>query len=198
MGDRAVTRRTSLAIAAGLPLDDWQRLGDQIHTIAESSTWWLGDWLVYGQTEYPDRYKQVIARTALDYQTLRNYAWVVRRFPPAARHAGLSFQHHAEAAGLPEDEREIWLARAEEHGWSRNELRTRIRARCRDDAAEGVQQVRVNLVESQRQLWSEAAGRCEQDLLSWMVSTLDSAAATALDAGAGAGADERHRLSSAG
>ena len=50
----------------------------------------------------------------LDYQTLRNYAWVARRFPAGRRRAGVSFAHHAEVARLPEPEQDYWLRRAED------------------------------------------------------------------------------------
>ena len=40
----------------------------------------------------------------LDYQTLRNYAWVARRFAMSRRRDTLSFGHHAEVPALPEPE----------------------------------------------------------------------------------------------
>lgn len=163
-------------------MNDWQFLGGQIQTVADSSAWWLGDWLLYGQNEYPNRYRDAIAQTALDYQTLRNYAWVARRFAPDRRRARLSFQHHAEVAGLPENDREPWLTQAEEHGWSRNELRRRVRGRGRDESEGSTLHLRMNLPEHQRRRWQDAAASCEQDLLSWMTAILDSAAVAALRA----------------
>src|SRR4051794_9657427 len=91
---RAMTKRTTLAIPQGMPIGAWRNLGRQIFVISDSSAWWLGDWLIYGQSEYPDRYKHAIAETNLDYQTLRNYAWVARRFVPGRRREKVSFQHH--------------------------------------------------------------------------------------------------------
>lgn len=36
---------------------------------------------MYGQAAYTGRYRDAIEQASLDYQTLRNYAWVARRFP---------------------------------------------------------------------------------------------------------------------
>jgi hypothetical protein len=170
-----------------MPIDDWTRIGRQIFVIGDSSAWWLGDWLIYGRSQYPDRYKRAIAETALDYQTLRNYAWVARRYPPERRRSALSFQHHAEVAGLPVDEQDRWLAHAETSGWSRNELRSRLRAsraslRDSQDPADRVLEIHMDVPPTRRRRWSEAASTSDQDLVSWMVSVLDRAASIALEA----------------
>jgi len=47
---------------------------------AVSSAWCLGDGLIAGQAAYGSRNRDAIGRTGLDYQTLRNYAWVAGRF----------------------------------------------------------------------------------------------------------------------
>jgi hypothetical protein len=168
-----------------MPITAWRHLGKQIFVIADSSAWWLGDWLIYGQAAYPDRYRHAIAETSLDYQTLRNYAWVARRFTPNRRRERLSFQHHAEVAGLPENEQEALLTQAELNRWSRNQLRRQIQQRrgtARDLKAEVVQ-LQVNLVADQKQRWQEAAERADTDLLAWIVSILDRAASSQLEIG---------------
>ncbi|RKT54708.1 hypothetical protein C8E97_3356 [Saccharothrix australiensis] len=172
-----LTKRTSLALPARIPLEDWRGIGQHISAIAESSAWWLGDWLIYGQEEYPDRYRRAIEETGLDYQTLRNYAWVARRFPPARRRAALSFQHHAELASLTAGEQDEWLDRAEEFRWSRNELRNRVRVGRRAVKPAEDARLRVDIIPDQRQRWQDAAATAEQDLLTWIVSVLDEAAA---------------------
>lgn len=172
----AVTRRTSLEIPAGMTIDTWRSLGHQIHVVADSSAWWLGDWLVYGQSQYPDRYRKAVTETGLDYQTLRNYAWVVRRFAPERRRAKLSFQHHAEVAGLPAAEQDEWLACAEEGRWSRNELRRRIRAARTNEGSLEAVHIRMSPSDQQRARWQAAAETTDKDLVEWIVDTLDSAA----------------------
>jgi hypothetical protein len=171
-----------------MPIGAWRNLGRQIHVISDSSAWWLGDWLIYGQSAYPNRYKHAVAETELDYQTLRNYAWVARRFTPHRRRASLSFQHHAEVASLPPDEQDSWLAQAEKHEWSRNEFRRQIQARrSLPKSNDEVVHLQMNLVAEQKQRWQEAAERAEKDLLSWIVVILDNAAVSTLETAQQAG-----------
>ncbi|MFC9975278.1 LmbU family transcriptional regulator [Spirillospora sp. NPDC127200] len=128
IGRGAVTRRTGLQLRDDMSFVAWKRLGRQLHLIADSAPWWLGDWLIYGETLFSDRYRQAIEGTGLDYQTLRNYAWVARRFPLSRRRDRLSFAHHAEVAALSDSEQDYWLDLAEKEGYSRNGLRRRIQA----------------------------------------------------------------------
>jgi hypothetical protein len=172
----ALTRQTSLSLKASLPLDDWLRVGLHIVRISDSSTWWLADWLIYGRELYPDRYVKAIKDTALDYQTLRNYAWVAGRVSVHRRRANLSFQHHAEVAALPEADQDKWLQEAEEHGWSRNRLRTEMRLASRSARSETKQLVNFRIDDEHVRLWQEAASLEKQDLREWMVEALNKAA----------------------
>lgn len=157
-----------------MAIGDWQRWGQHIFVISDASGWWLGDWLIYGQKNYPNRYKDAIEKTSLDYQTLRNYAWVARKFVPGRRREKLSFQHHAEVCGLPENEQEQWLAAAEAGGWSRNELRRRIRMRSAEKNAiadTSYLQVEINMERKKR--WQEAAESQGMSLHQWASEILD-------------------------
>ncbi|GAB3802720.1 LmbU family transcriptional regulator [Micromonospora zhanjiangensis] len=176
-------RRTALFMPQGMPISAWSQLGRQIFVVSDASSWWLGDWLIYGQSQYPDRYKRAIAETSLDYQTLRNYAWVARSFTPDRRRDALSFQHHAEVAGLSQPEQDAWLTRAEHHGWSRNELRRRIRASRQPEGSDRqVINIQMNVIADQKQRWQEAAETEDKELLAWMSSILDGAARRVLEA----------------
>lgn len=173
---KAVTKRNTLLIPRGVEIEEWRSLGRQINVISDSSSWWLGDWLIYGQAEYPNRYKQAIEETSLDYQTLRNYAWVARRFCPERRRSALSFQHHAEVASRPAEEQERWLSQAEQHSWSRNKLRQAMReARNLESGTPSTINIQMNLDLHQKKRWEEAAGRQDKDLVSWIISVLEEA-----------------------
>lgn len=188
---RTAAQRTVLQLPAGLEMPAWLALGRQLYVIADSSAWWLGDWLVFGQDRFPDRYEQALAGTTLNYQTLRNYAWVARKFPPALRRAELSFQHHAEVAALPEPERSCWLDQAQEGRWSRGELRRRLRAK--DNGHQVAPEVffLLNVPSARQENWQRAALRADLRLDEWIVRTLDDASAhrTALPRGETAGPD---------
>jgi hypothetical protein len=127
-----VAPSVGLRLPRQLPFDSWLRIGSHLSAVASSSAWCLGDWLIYGEVAYEGRYRNAIEQTSLDYQTLRNYAWVARSFPMARRRDGLSFGHHAEIAALPEAEQDYWLRKAEELSWSRNKLRGEVRASLKE------------------------------------------------------------------
>lgn len=107
-------------------------MGEQLFAVADSSTWWIADWLVFGESAFLDRYEEAIRKTQLNYQTLRNYAWVARRFDMSRRRGELTFGHHAELAALDKPEQDYWLHKAVEYGWSRNRLRSEVRGSWRE------------------------------------------------------------------
>jgi hypothetical protein len=116
----------ALPLREGMSFHAWLEVGRRIARVANTSAWAVGDWLLFGERAYGERYRTALAATDLDYQTLRNYAWVARRFPLSRRRDTVSFQHHAELASLPEAEQDLWLRRTELNGWSRNELRRQL------------------------------------------------------------------------
>lgn len=178
-----VALRTSLRLPQDLPLQVWLRIGDQIQVVANSCAWWAGDWLVYGQEVYPDRYRQAVATTSLDYQTLRNYAWVARKFQVSRRRDRLSFQHHQEVAALPEDQQELWLDRATEFGWSKTELRRQLRTvtNKQTESLGPCAQIHLDLTKDQLERWRLAAEYQGSDLSRWLVCVIDQVASRVID-----------------
>ena len=73
--------RVGLQMPADLPYEDWENAGGKLARISDTSAWCLGDWIVHGQERFRDRYRCAVKNAGLDYQTLRNYAWVARKFP---------------------------------------------------------------------------------------------------------------------
>jgi hypothetical protein len=174
-------RRAALPTATGLsfdpllPFEAWSAIGARIARHSSATTWWLGDWLVYGQAKYGRRYKEAIAATGLDYQTLRNYAVVARRFEVSRRRAGLSFHHHAELCALADAVQDRWLDAACAEGWTRNELRRRLRSR-RMLAAGPSRVLRVEVSGDREQRWRQAAEAGGRTLEEWITLVLDDAA----------------------
>ncbi|WP_245667284.1 LmbU family transcriptional regulator [Actinomadura macra] len=175
--------RAELHMPVGLTFDSWRHIGRNLKMITDSSGWWLGDWLVYGENRFPNRYRVVIEETALDYQTLRNYAWVARKFPAWRRRDTLSLQHHAEIAALPEREQDRWLERAERGKWSTRRLRREIR-QLREASKDGARQwdgraptkVVMSLDAGRKDRWDQAAEAAQMPLLDWIAKVLDEAA----------------------
>jgi hypothetical protein len=182
VGRSAMTTRTSLSLPATMTIDAWRNIGEQISRISDASTWWLGDWIIYGQVKYPDRYRRAIDETGLDYQTLRNYAWIARKFDPARRRGKLSLQHHLEVAFLREDEQEIWLDRAERFKWSKSTLRRYLRAARLGSAEEPSDEnetvLSLKVSSDRKKSWQEAAVKSACDLNEWITAALDAAASS--------------------
>lgn len=190
--ERAVSRDDARSTASGLELrpgltyEAWVSVGCRIARISNASAWWLGDWVNYGERSYGTRYRAALRATALDYQTLRNYAWVARAFEPARRRQGVSFQHHAEVAALPEADQDLWLERAERMQWSRNELRRRLRADAPPELPVGDEHamtLRMRVTTDREQKWRQAAEAADQALADWIAAAADDAAEAVLDAG---------------
>jgi hypothetical protein len=179
-GPSVKARRTALNLPKSLPLDEWKRIGEHISVISNSSTWWLGDWLVYGQEMYPDRYRTAVAETMLDYQTLRNYAWVARKFSVSRRRDTLSFQHHLEVAALSHADQDLWLERAVHFRWSKAELRRRIKAAGNGQMPSSedcdTTDLSVSITNQQKQRWQSAAEAAGRSLTEWLVQVADAAA----------------------
>lgn len=184
--DRAqvMLTRVGLRLPERLTFENWERAGRQLAGIVDSSAWCLGDWLVFGKERYTDRYQRALRGAGLNYQTLRNYAWVARRFPIERRRAELSFQHHAEVASLPVEEQDMWLDRAQDASWSTKQLRINMRER-RDDAPTGPVRTsvipRIQVTDRLLVRWRQAADQSGVQFDSWVVRVLDDAAARALD-----------------
>ncbi|MEV4020563.1 LmbU family transcriptional regulator [Nonomuraea angiospora] len=129
----------------------------------------MGDWLVYGAEYFPDRYRIALAKTSLSYKTLRNYAWVARKFPMSRRRDTLSLQHHAEVAALP---------RAETEGCPQSKLRKEIQASRAhaQDSGQARATISVEVSSAQEQRWTAAARTAAVPLPEWIADTLDEAA----------------------
>ncbi|MEU2834236.1 LmbU family transcriptional regulator [Streptomyces lavendulae] len=194
---QVLTTQVSLQIPDGLNFDSWERAGRQLAGLVNSSAWWLGDWLVYGKDNYGERYEVGIRAAGLKYQTLRNYAWVSRRFDSRRRRAMLSFQHHAEVASLPLNEQEHWLDSAEEMKWTTKQLRNAIQ-NAREGAVEKPHETaavrRLEVPDQRFRQWRMAAERSGTDLDAWVVATLDRAAERTLDQGEAFAAASRREV----
>ncbi|MGH3273208.1 MAG: LmbU family transcriptional regulator [Streptosporangiaceae bacterium] len=189
--------RRGLRFPQKLSFERWINIGQHLSDISSSSAWCLGDWLAYGETAFTGRYRSAIEQTSLDYQTLRNYAWVAKRFSLSRRQETLSFGHHAEVAALPEPEQDFWLRKAELFHWSvkhlRHEVRTSLRERAigchsQPEAISGKRQARPPETGLNIQITSDKLAACEAaaqgiglSLEQWVALALEQAVRCGLD-----------------
>ena len=183
--DQIHVTRVGLQFPDGvIAFEEWQQAGNRIARAANSAAWYLGDWLAYGEFQYSDRYRSVIDTVGVSYQTLRNYAWVARRFSLSRRRDKLTFYHHMEVARLPEEDQDHWLDQAVEHNWSVHRLRRQLR-RVRDgeeekDSTKAVLP-RIDADQERLDRWRAAAEQADTSLEGWVVSSLDRAAQRVFD-----------------
>jgi hypothetical protein len=126
---RPLTALTPTSWAAGceLAVSEWVEQGRCLGAIGRGSAWWIGDWIRYESVRYGDKYAAASQVTGYDAQSLMNMAYVASRFEPSRRRPGLSFSHHAELAGLPTEDQELWLDRVEAGALPVRTLRTELR-----------------------------------------------------------------------
>jgi hypothetical protein len=173
---RVVPTVVGLTLDELLSFEDWKGIGRRVVKLGNASAWWLGDWIAFGQRKYGRRYKEALLITGLEYQTLRNYASIARRFEPERRRNDLSFQHHAEVATLSDSEQDRWLALAAGNHWSRNELRRRLTEKLKTRALRDIEVlIRLSISPDRERRWRAAAEMLEKPLDVWICQILDDA-----------------------
>lgn len=121
--------RTGLVVSGAPAFDEWERVGAFLQQVEGAVSWWVGDWLNYGETAYGERYTQAVEVTGLSYQTLADYAWVARKVDVSRRKESLAFSLHKEVASLPPADQSAVLEDAEAQGWSVYQTRHAVRQR---------------------------------------------------------------------
>lgn len=120
--------RTGFAVHASLSFTEWASLAPRLNEASRCIGFLIGDWLVYGQTQFAsttakkaarvstDDYAAAVEATGLDHTTLATYAYVARRVPRSLRHENLSWEHHKVVAKLEEGQQARWLKVAADSG----------------------------------------------------------------------------------
>jgi hypothetical protein len=141
---RAQARRHSAELtrvgwtpSADIGLAEWSAVGRRFGEIGRCSQWWLGDWILFGNARFGERYSRAVKLTGYDVQSLMNMVYVASRFEIYRRRESLSWSHHAAVAALEVDRQEHWLTRAGADGLSVADLRVELRGerRAREAAA---------------------------------------------------------------
>jgi hypothetical protein len=116
-----------LKIRAKLSYQQWEQLGQSLQGIQKNILWWIGDWLVWGEGAFNEKFSQAIEARGYRTQTLLNAQWVASAVDNSRRRESLSWSHHFEVASLPPDEQDQLLQAAIDNSWSTRELREAVR-----------------------------------------------------------------------
>lgn len=114
---------TQLILPLDLSYDHWERIGRQLQIAGLAIQWWIGDWLVFGEHKWREKYAQAVIVTGRSEQTLMNYAFVSRSISPSRRRENVDFSTHAEVAGLDEEDQERILSKAASEGATKRQVR---------------------------------------------------------------------------
>jgi hypothetical protein len=117
---------TSLILPPDLSYDHWERIGRQLQLANLAVQWWIGDWLVYGEHKWREKYAQAVQQFGRAEQTLMNYAFVAKAISPSRRREQVDFSTHAEVAGLDEEDQERILSKAANEGSTRKQVRREV------------------------------------------------------------------------
>jgi hypothetical protein len=119
---------TGIELKTQPELAEHVEVGRFIAGTTRASSWWLADWLRYGESrkDWSDRIATVVHATGLSDKTLKNYR-AIGAIPMTERRTDLSFSMHVEVAALDADERAEWLERAARVRWTSRELRAQIK-----------------------------------------------------------------------
>lgn len=117
-----LAKHSGLSIADGITVNEWLDIGHELERLGDSSAWWIGDWLAYGD-RYRREHHDALSKVDERWSTARVYRWVSQRIKPHNRVPELSWSHHQAVARLDEDEQIELLLDAQIHGWSVREIR---------------------------------------------------------------------------
>jgi len=101
--NNATITKTGLQIREGINFEEWEQIGKQLGEVKQGLLWWIGDWCNYGERSYGEKYSQAMEETGKSYGTIKNAAFMSRRFPPQQRDDKLTYSHYAVVAGLPDE-----------------------------------------------------------------------------------------------
>jgi len=110
-----------------LSYDNYESIGAMLGALHQAAGFLVGDWLLFGEGAFGERYAQAAMLLGLSPQTCANYQSIAKRVPPGRRHAGVSFSIHGEVASLEPSEQERWLEIAAREHLTKQEMRDRLR-----------------------------------------------------------------------
>lgn len=139
----AVTETALSLTDTNMEYDTYEALGVFLGAVKRRTSWYIGDWLNFGEGVYGERFAQAASATGLNEQTLLHYQFVCREVPASRRQSQLAFGAHALVARLEPKDQTYWLKQAVRKGWGEKELREAMKAKRKDtqptmfDADEG-------------------------------------------------------------
>jgi hypothetical protein len=125
---------------------DWMACGHSLKKIKQGLHFAIGDWLIYGQNKWPNRYDQGMAIFGFAYSTLATDKWIAEKIP-ISRRREVPFGYHRAVGGLEPAQQDEILDKAEKEKWDRETIRgevRKIRNPTPQNRARRIKEVRVS------------------------------------------------------
>lgn len=116
-------RDGGLHLPPDLPWERYVAIGAWLGHLDDMRNWLIGDWLIYGEHTYGDKYVQAAEVVGLAPQTLMNLRRIAAKVPPQRRRPAVKYSHHGVVAALPPNDQKRLLKRAETERLSKSQLR---------------------------------------------------------------------------
>ena len=117
----------ALNLSPTLSYEEWENVGVALATMDGNIEWWIGDYFVFGEAAYGEKWAQATAKFGRPESTLQGYMYVASRFPQNLRRRNLPWWAHREVAALTYGEQSDHLAWVEDNEPTRAALRRRLR-----------------------------------------------------------------------
>ena len=90
----------ALNLSPTLSYEEWENVGKALATMDGNIEWWIGDYFVFGEAAYGEKWAQATAKFGRPESTLQGYMYVASRFPQTLRRRNLPWWAHREVAAL--------------------------------------------------------------------------------------------------
>lgn len=124
---RVTLTRIGLPLGTDMDADEYQTVGEILANLQGSIAWMIGDFILYGETEYGKTTAELAEIFGLEVSTVHTYTWLCRHVNFSTRIENLSPKVHRIVAPMPEEKQRYWLGLADENSWSAAELSKQIR-----------------------------------------------------------------------
>jgi len=114
---------TGLTVIGKPTKEEYDQAFSRLSFIESAQSWWYGD-LANAREKHYGSLDEMAEGLNINYSSLQNYQWVSNQYKLSTRVDSLSFRHHLIAAPLVD--RQGWLEKAEEKGWSTRTLELEI------------------------------------------------------------------------
>ncbi len=125
MGPFTLTDGRALSNCLPKP-EEWLEPMDQLLYIQKNINWWIGDMVNIGDSRYGDEIYQFMPE-GYSVDHIERCAKVAKAVPRSSRNPNLSWSHHLAVIGLEHRIQAYVLKKAEEEGWTSQELTEHVR-----------------------------------------------------------------------